>query len=287
MFEIDKEKCIHCGMCISDCIVNALCFDEEKIPQIDNNKCFKCQHCLAVCPVGALKIFDKNPENSDNILEQEPEKILNLIKSRRSIRQYKQKNLDKEKLSKLKQMLKYIPTGVNYHKLYFSVIDDLDVMNDFRNYVNSKIISIVEKKPFDLITKKFSRIINAIKNGNDIIFRGAPHMIVVSTPIDSPCYKIDPTIALSYFELYAQSMNVGTCWCGYAKHCIDMIPELSEYLEIPQGYKAGYVMLFGEPAVKYSRTTQPEEVKTVSVSKKKFAKLNLTDKLKRYYWNLK
>ena len=35
MFEIDKEKCIHCGQCIKDCSANALEFNDEKIPVID------------------------------------------------------------------------------------------------------------------------------------------------------------------------------------------------------------------------------------------------------------
>ena len=48
MFEIDKEKCIHCGLCVKDCSPKALQFNDEKIPVIDEKKCFKCQHCLAV-----------------------------------------------------------------------------------------------------------------------------------------------------------------------------------------------------------------------------------------------
>ena len=34
---IDKSKCIHCGMCIRDCIVGCIRFDGEKFPAyIDN-----------------------------------------------------------------------------------------------------------------------------------------------------------------------------------------------------------------------------------------------------------
>ena len=101
---IDKEKCVHCGLCIKDCSALALKFDENKIPQIDENRCFKCQHCLAVCPTGALSICNKHPENSDSIVEHDSENILNLIKSRRSIRHYKQQNVDLEKIQKLLQL---------------------------------------------------------------------------------------------------------------------------------------------------------------------------------------
>lgn len=287
MFEIDKEKCIHCGLCIKDCSAKALEFDENKIPQIDEKRCFKCQHCLAICPTGALSVCGKYPQNSQDVLKHDSENLLNLIKSRRSVRHYKQENLDLDKMQKLKDMLKFVPTGCNDHRLYFSFIDDIEVMNEFRGYVNGKILDALTKKPVKAVADKFQRYTKAILNGEDIVFRGAPHLIVVSTPIDAPCYNIDPTIALSYFELYAQSMNVGTCWCGLGEFCLIIMPELSEYLKIPQGYKASYMMLFGEPDIKFSRTIQPEPVEIVSVPKGHFKKLNIIDKAKRYFWNTK
>lgn len=287
MFEVNKEKCIHCGLCIKDCSACALSFDENNVPQIDESRCFKCQHCMAVCPVGALSVCGKNPENSDAIWQQNPDNILNLIKSRRSVRHYKQQNLDFEKMQKLKEMLKFVPTGCNNHRLHFSFIDDIEVMNEFRGYVNGKILDALTNKTIKPLVEKFGRYSKRFLDGEDIVFRTAPHMLVVSTPVDAPCADIDPTIALSYFELYAQSMNVGTCWCGLGKFCLLVLPELSEYLQVPQGYKASYVMLFGEPDVKFARTVQPEEVKIVSVKKGEFKKLGLVNKIKRFFWNIK
>lgn len=287
MFKIDEEKCIHCGLCIKDCSANALEFNENKIPEINEKKCFKCQHCLAICPVGALSVCDKTPENSDAIWAQNPDSILNLIKSRRSCRHYKQENLYAEKLNKLKDMLKFVPTGCNDHRLHFSFIDDIEVMNEFRGYVNGKILDALTKKTIKPLAEKFGGYTKRFLAGEDIVFRGAPHLLVVSTPVNAPCADIDPTIALSYFELYAQSMNVGTCWCGLGKFCLMVMPELSDYLKVPQGYKAAYVMLFGEPENKYARTVQPEPVQIVSVTKGEFKKQGFIDKMKRYFWNIK
>ena len=283
-FNID-EKCIHCGKCIKDCMGKALKFNENKIPELDEKRCIKCGHCLAICPVGALSILGKNPENSEipnnlpNALQ-----MLNLIQSRRSIRYYKNENIDKELIEKLKNMLNWVPTGVNNHKLFFSFIDDIEVMNEFRNYTNGKMLNILKNPILKHLTGKFERYKNAFLRGEDIIFRGAPHMIVVSSPIDAPCADVDPIIALSYFELYAQSLGIGTCWCGIADAVIKMFPELCEKLEIPQGYKVGYAMLFGMPDVKYQRATQPEKYKMISV-KKGIISSNILEKTKRYFWN--
>ena len=285
-FKIDKEKCIHCGQCTRDCISNIIEFDDEKIPYItDENKCIKCQHCLAICPTGALSIMNKNPENSENT-ENLPEEnsVLKLIKSRRSIRQYRAENLPKDTIEKLANMLKYPPTGCNFHKLHFSIIDDIEVMDKFREMTNSKIKKILSSNKFDSISKKFAGYRNAFLNGEDVIFRNAPHMIVVSAPLNAPCAPEDAIINLSYFELYAKSMNVGTLWCGFAEICLKVFPDLCEYLEIPDGYKPMYVMLFGPTDLKYPRCAQPEEY-PISYIKDKDIKTTITSRLKRYFWN--
>ncbi len=285
-FKVDETKCIHCGLCAKDCIASVITFNDNKIPEATSpQRCIKCQHCLAVCPVGAISIMDKNPENSEQIYTQNPDMILNLIKSRRSDRQYKNENIEPEKMQKLKDMLAWIPTGCNYHKLHFSFIDDVEVMNEFRDYTNKRIINALTRKPIKAVVETFSNYVKLFLNGEDIIFRGAPHMLVVSNHVNAPCSKEDAVIALSYFELYAQSMGIGTCWCGFADACMKFFPELCEYMQIPDGYKPEYVMLFGPKDINYSRTTQPDAMTVVSAKKTGFEKLSAGQKLKRYFWN--
>ena len=101
--------------------------------------------------------------------------------------------------------------------------------------------------------------------GRDVIFRGAPHLIAVSSKADSPCPEIDPVIALSYFELYAQTLGVGTTWCGLAAGAFKVFPKLRQRIGVPDGYELGYVMLFGPTSLKYPRATQPGKVRLHSV----------------------
>jgi len=53
---IQKEKCISCGSCISHCPVSAIEFDDNKKAFIKQHKCISCSKCISVCPVGAVKI---------------------------------------------------------------------------------------------------------------------------------------------------------------------------------------------------------------------------------------
>ncbi len=69
----------------------------------------------------------------------------------------------------------------------------------------------------------------------DLIFRNAPHMIVAHAPKDCPTPDMDCAIALSYFEIYAQTLGVGTLWCGMAKWLMCSIaPELKRILKIDE-----------------------------------------------------
>ncbi len=291
-FKIDKEKCIHCGLCAQDCSPQIIQFDNENFPMIkpENEQfCMKCQHCLAICPVGAISILDKNPENSElcNNYPQS-EQLLNLIKSRKSFRNYRQENLDSDTMQKLKNMLKYAPTGRNVHKLHFSTIDNIEVMEDFKELTYKKVKKLLASPCGNLISKKFNRYKKAIENGNDILFRGAPHLIVVSAPQEESCADQDGVIALSYLELYAQSLGVGTVWCGLIQYCLKAFPELCEYLKIPKDYRPIYVMLFGPTDLKYTRTVQPDNYQITSVKgNRPVDNLPLSTKIKRFFWNLK
>ena len=261
---VDKSKCTHCGLCIKDCLTGCIGFDSDNFPLMKNpERCISCQHCFAICPAGAISFDGKNPEGSQSVGYDD---ILSLIKSRRSTRQYLDEEISDDTFEKLKEILPFVPTGCNSHSLHFSIVRKKSAMESIRNKVQDFLVKILEQKILSPLTDKFSFYKDAILQGEDVIFRGAPHMIVASSPINAPCANIDPVIALSYLELYAGHLGLGTCWCGFAQAILSFCPELCEMLEIPAGYKPVYVMLLGIPKVKYLRTPQPEPCKITEIT---------------------
>lgn len=255
---VDKERCIHCGMCLKDCIVGVLEFDENKHPKYKEggaDNCVACQHCMAICPTGALSFGDKNPDTSMEVGYADSEEFLRLIKSRRSIRHYKNENVPKDKLDKIARMLLYPPTGGNRDNLHFSIVETKEKMEEIRRVSYDLIISSKTYNPVFEIAK------SAWQSGNDIIYRGATSMIAVAIDKGNTtpgCETADPIIALSYADLYAQSLGLGTVWCDFALTIANLIPEVYSLLEIPENYTLDYILLLGVPNIKYKRTTQPE-----------------------------
>ena len=88
------------------------------------------------------------------------------------------------------------------------------------------------------------------------MFRGAPHLLVASAPKDSPCPLQDTHIALTTFQLMAHARGVGTVWDGMFMMALNVCPDLTDRLGIPDDHLVGYAIAFGEPEVEYHRTVQ-------------------------------
>ena len=286
--EINKEKCIKCGACVKDCLTYSLEVDSEgyaKVCEEGEALCISCQHCFSICPAGAITINGKTPDDAYPVNYSNPDEILNLIRSRRSIRQYKDEEISPEIFEKLKEMLPYIPTGCNYNSLHFSFVESKTVMDKIRCYTIEKLLKIISNKFTSKYAGKFVRFKKVFEQGEDIIYRNAPHMVVVSASVKAPCANVDPIIALSYIELYAQSLGLGTCWCGFAQACFRIMPKLSSVLEIPDGYKPVYAMLLGKPAVNYHRTVLPEKFPISEIRDTKISEMSIGEKIKRLFVN--
>lgn len=261
-FIVDQEKCIGCGACVRDCVAEAieLCGGVPTVARWGEKKCIHCQHCLAVCPVGAVSILGIQPEDCVTVKTlPRPEEVESLLKFRRSCRHYKREAVSREKVDKLKEVVNWAPTGINMRELHFTVVEGVEVMDRFRGLVNQTILeAIVNKKlPPGMDELRFCRPV--LERGDDLVFRGAPHLIAVSSRTGVPNGVVDSVIALSQFEVMAQSLGLGTLWCGFALMAFSTLcPEAGKMLGIPEGFTLVYVMLFGEPSVTYPRATRPQ-----------------------------
>lgn len=257
---IHEERCIQCGQCAVDCPAGVLDLSEGLPRPLAHREkaCIECQHCLAVCPTAALSIFGLNPDHSSNLAPASPEMVKNLMQGRRSVRQYLPDAVSKAVMDRLMSAVMYAPTGKNAREVRFTLVDDPQVMEEVRarTYAGIRLAAKEERLPEKL--SFFIKFANSWDKGGDPIFRHAPHMLIASESAESSSVEANLFIALSYFELMATSLGLGTLWCGFGTWAVrDIAPEIARLLGIPENHRL-YVMMFGYPAVSYARTVQRE-----------------------------
>ncbi len=258
--EFNLSACIRCGACVKDCPVKILASDENGHPYVvlpQARYCMNCHHCLAVCPAGAVTCngVSANQCSAPSPLSS-PEDMMSLIRQRRSTRYFEEAPVTPEQMTLLKDSLKWAPTGCNHRGLCFTIVETRDEMAFYRNQVQRVMNIFVKSGLMKLIYPRYSYL-EKILGGEDMIFRDAPHMIVCSVSKKAPCKEADPWIALTQFDMLAQSMGIGTCWCGFALHAFQLSGTMRKRLHIPRGYRVGSVMLFGKAKYHYARSTSP------------------------------
>lgn len=268
-FTVNEKLCSRCGLCAADCPARIIAQEGQVLPFISPEKeplCLQCQHCLAICPTAAISILGKYPANSLPLSADsfpQFDQMARFVRGRRSIRQYKDENVDPALIKTLLATLANVPTGVNKRDLTFTVIDDKAVMYRLRENV-LKVLAAAAKA--GRIPERLTYLQDApsayTEHSVDIIFRGAPHALIVSAPPDTPCPAEDVILALAYFDLLAQSARLGTVWWGMLKMVLETIPDLKALIGLPPRHRY-FGMLFGIPAVHYPRAVQRDDAAIV------------------------
>ena len=268
-FRVDEELCILCGECAADCPAGVITMDG--FPKFnEDGGCFRCQHCLAVCPTGAVSILGKDPNESQPLagVFPTPSQMTALIKGRRSVRRYRDQDVAANLIDELLDIACHAPTGVNDQGVLFTVVKERTVMNALRQEVMERLRRIKDGGglPEGFVGQYLGWAVKVwLEEDKDIIFRGAPHLLITSAPRSSHCPAQDTMIALTTFQLISHVHGLGTVWDGLFMMVLSLCPDLLARLGIPEQHLVGYAMAFGWPAVEYHRTVQraPAEVNVV------------------------
>lgn len=258
-FEVDSARCVACGQCVRDCAFKALKPGDGGRPMVaEASRCMRCQHCFAVCPVGAISIDGKKADDAVRTQGLElptAASVENWLAVRRSMRTFAQEDVDPAVLDRILKNLGNVPTGCNARSLKFTCYSSRASLDRFR----AKFIKTIENHRDG--TKLLPRwlavpAIRMRRGGDDMFFRNAPGLLIVSSDETNPAVTtpdVDVAAACAYFEMLAQAHGLATCWCGFLKMVQQVVPELLEETSGIRRTTPFYAMLFGRPGIRYPR----------------------------------
>ena len=252
---VNKEKCTECGACVEVCPASLIRIEKDGPRAVGPRACIACGHCVAVCPVEALD-NDQAP-----LAKQVPLKGTGLdagaaavfMRSRRSIRRYKDEKVPRETLLQILDVARFASTGGNTQGLSYLVISDKEKLGKISaatvDWMEAEVAKGSERAPyFEGIVK------NARTTGKDVILRDAPHLIVAMCDKEFPRGPENAHFALAYAELFAPTVGVGTCWAGLFQGCaFSNYAPLLAALDLPAGKKVAGGLMAGYPVHRYHR----------------------------------
>lgn len=225
------------------------------IPQGDR-MCLRCGHCLAVCPHGALDHDEVPMASSPEILKAlvlNTAQAAQFLRTRRSVRRFKDKPVAKETIQSLIDTARFAPTGGNSQLVTWTVHTDKTKLKNMADLTVEWMKAVLASDAGKQMPPYFSRFVDAYEAGINSITQDAPCLVVASAPGYYDNGMVDLSIALSYFELMATASGLGTCWLGLITRALKFSEPLKALIGLPENHAHFYTMVLGYPKFKYYR----------------------------------
>lgn len=260
LVNINPEKCRRDGICVAECPMALLTQPEKDQPPVAmagaEEICINCGHCLAVCPHGALELRAMPLDQTDPLdpaLLPPAEQVDLALRARRSIRVYKDEPLTRQQLAELIDVARYSPSGYNRQPLHWLVISDPDHLRSIGQEVVEWMGHVIKQEPALAAQMHLERLVSRWRAGEDVVLRGAPHLVVTHAPEDESSAQAASTIALTFLDLGANSRGLGACWAGFVMRTASAWPPMIQALDLPQDHACFGAMLLGRPRFSYQR----------------------------------
>jgi len=251
LITVNEEKCIKCGQCIKECPVYVLKMGENGPEEITNATCIACGHCVAICPSDAIdnkKAPLAQQVDAKDFPKLNAKQAEHFLRERRSIRNYQDKSVSREKLTKLVNIARLAPTGSNSQGISYVVVEDKQLIEKAAELT----IQMMEHSPLKNVLKGIIEVFR--KDGVDSIFRGAPNLIIATANKDFSNGRANSISSLTYLELFAPSLGLGTCWAGFFEYCASIKNSpMHKLFKIPEGKTITAAVMVGYPKYNYKK----------------------------------
>jgi len=261
LFTIDEGKCKKDGICVAECPIGAIFdFTDRSKPPAPIEEfeylCLNCGHCVTVCSQAALTHKSLSP---DDCLPINPEMALNpeqtehFLRSRRSIRKYKKKEVEKETFEEIIKLASYAPSGHNMQPVQWMVVAGKEKVKQITALVVAWMEGMLIDQPDLSKMLFFDEMVRCWNMDEDIISRDAPALILANGTAGDSFSDNASKIAMTYLDLAIPSFGLGSQWNGFIQMAIASYKPLQEALGLPESGTNYATILVGYPKYKYHR----------------------------------
>jgi nitroreductase len=181
------------------------------------------------------------------------------LRSRRSIRVYQDRVVERPVLQKLIETARYAPTASNSQSVHWTVVSGREKLVDFSALTIAWMREVIASRPDSAPANYFRPLVSDWDGGYDGILRNAPSLVVASASEEVSNGLVNCTIALTCLELAALPLGLGTCWAGLLQAALLNAPGAREAVGLPSGHTAHYPMMIGYPKLAYHRLPERRE----------------------------
>lgn len=264
MIRVDQSKCIGCGICTKDCLQEILHVTDGKL-QSPTTDCLNCGHCVAICPASAISIPDYDMADIETISGHDtldPNVLLTAIKSRRSIRHFKDTPVAMELIDKIVEAARYSPTGSNRQEVEFILVQDR--IPELTRTALSVLAKLPEDPPANLPRYFIDRYKERwpemermyLEDGKDPLFYHANSVLIFTGTS-----AIDAALAASNASLMAHALGLGCVHIGFME-IAGKTKCIQDFFHLEPGRKLVCCLAIGHPDVHYVRTA-PRKAKSI------------------------
>lgn len=255
---IDYKRCNEDGICAEVCPRKLIeIFDGAPRPAAGMAQlCIQCGHCMAVCPQGAVSISGVGSSECPKIDRAHwptYEQLDHLMRSRRSVRRYKDKPVESDIINRILETCRYAPSGSNAQPVHWIIAGEPDSMREIGQLAVDWMAQAVSTSHPLAAKLPLAAVVEHWKNGEDRIFRGAPMAIMTHAPKVGSLPLESCVIAMTYFDLVAAGMGLATCWVGLLMVAAAEHTPIGHALGIPADHMLFGAMIMGYPQYKYQR----------------------------------